>query len=204
MPDVLPPAPDYGFGPSPSQSPAPQEQGNGIAVAGMVLGILALVLCWVMFVNFVLGVLGIVFGALGMAKAKRIGGKNRGLALAGLVTGILGIVAGVLVFVVVMSAFNDYLDKGKSSLIRVKLMRLADMRYSEWAMEHPDKACPSSLAEIEPDAMERTDSWGHEFKMVCGPDAPPGVHGIGVYSLGEDGIDGTPDDIKSWEHFGRR
>jgi hypothetical protein len=197
MPDVLPPAPPEFGSPSPAQAP-PSQEGNGIAVAGLVVGILALVLCWVMVVNFILGVLGIVFGAVGMAKAKRIGGKNRGMALAGLITGILGIVSGVVIFFVVLAAFKDYAAGGKRTVARFEIETIVNMDYPTWAMQHPDKACPSSLAEL---GTNTVDPWGHEYKMVCGPDAPSGVKGLGVYSVGEDGKEGTSDDLKSW---GRR
>jgi hypothetical protein len=35
--------------------------------------------------------------------------------------------------------------------------------------------------------------------MYCGQNLPAGAKGIAVSSAGEDGKDGTPDDIKSWE-----
>ena len=35
--------------------------------------------------------------------------------------------------------------------------------------------------------------------MLCGPSLPPGAKGLAVMSAGEDGKEGTADDIKSWE-----
>jgi hypothetical protein len=35
--------------------------------------------------------------------------------------------------------------------------------------------------------------------MICGAVLPPGAKGIAVMSLGEDGKEGTADDLKSWE-----
>jgi hypothetical protein len=53
---------------------APQEQKNGFAVAGFVLSLLPL--------------LGLIFSILGLSRAAKIGGKGKGLAIAGLVLSI--------------------------------------------------------------------------------------------------------------------
>jgi hypothetical protein len=85
-----------GFAPETQASQS--QEGNGMAVAGMVLGILAVVLCWFPFVNWALALLGIVFGALGIGKGNRVG-KGKGMAIAGLVCAIVGAVLGVALFV---------------------------------------------------------------------------------------------------------
>ena len=75
--------------PQPYQPPQPQPapaqgQTDGLAVAGMVLGIVALLFCWVPFLNIVLAILAIVFSIVGMAR-----GISRGMAIAGLVLGLI-------------------------------------------------------------------------------------------------------------------
>jgi hypothetical protein len=82
----------------------PQQQGNGLAVAGMVLGILALVLFFFWPLAILLGLLGIIFGALGISKAGKIGGKGKGMAIAGLVCGVLGMLSAIIFIVAVLSA----------------------------------------------------------------------------------------------------
>jgi uncharacterized membrane protein len=159
------------------------------------------VLCWLSIIAFVLGVLGIVFGAIGMSKAKKIGGKNRGMALAGLILGIVGIILAIVFIVVVVSAFEDYAKGGRRAIGRMAKFdvdRIANERYPEWAMVHPDTACPKSIDELGGDSL---DPWGHPYRLFCGPTLPPGVHGIGVMSVGEDGKEGTSDDVKSWESY---
>lgn len=69
-----------------------------MAVAGMVLGIIALVLCWIPFLGWILGLLGVIFGGVGIGKANRVG-KGKGAAVAGLVCGALSIVIGIALFV---------------------------------------------------------------------------------------------------------
>jgi hypothetical protein len=101
---------------TPHAAPVPSQQGNGLAVAGMVLGILGLVLCWVPFLGWLCALIGIVLGALGMSKAKKVGGKGKGMAIAGLVCGILGLLIGVVLFVLATMAvreFGSYVSKGK-------------------------------------------------------------------------------------------
>jgi hypothetical protein len=91
----------YGFTPGPPAG-APQmqqNQGNGMAVAGLVMGILGLVLCFIPFLGWILALLGIIFGAVGMGKANKIGGKGKGLAVTGLILGVLGLIVGVALFI---------------------------------------------------------------------------------------------------------
>jgi hypothetical protein len=42
------------------------------------------------------------------------------------------------------------------------------------------------------------DYWGRPLRLVCFHDMPAGTAGIVVMSKGEDGADGTNDDIASW------
>ncbi len=108
--------PNYGFtpGPGPQGMPppgyAPQggpPPGNGMAVAALVLGILALVLCIVPFLNWILAILGVVFGALGMSKANKIGGKGKGLAITGLILGCVGALIGTIIFIWAIQATRN-------------------------------------------------------------------------------------------------
>ncbi|MER6182679.1 hypothetical protein [Streptomyces sp. NPDC001652] len=79
----------YGW---PGMQPLPS---NGMGTAGLVLGILsALVFClWPLAI--VLGVLGVIFGAIGRGKARRGVATNPGQALAGIICGAAGIALGI-------------------------------------------------------------------------------------------------------------
>ncbi len=74
----------------------PQPTANSIANTGGTLGIIAFVLGWIpilgIFVGWPLGVLAIIFGALGIGRANRMGGLGKGMAVTGLVLGILTVV----------------------------------------------------------------------------------------------------------------
>lgn len=56
-----------------------KQQGNGMGVAGFVLALLGLLLCWVPILDWILWLLGLIFSIIGMFKPKK------GLAIAGLV-----------------------------------------------------------------------------------------------------------------------
>ena len=76
-----------------TRSPATQ-QGNGLAVAGLVCGLVGL-----LFFNVILGPLAIILGGIGWSKANR-GARHRGMAIAAVVFGILDLVVwGVLIAV---------------------------------------------------------------------------------------------------------
>jgi Domain of unknown function (DUF4190) len=76
---------------------APQRQGNnGLAIAGLVCGLVGLLLFW-----FVLGPLAIIFGGVGLSRAKR-GAGHRGMAIAAIVLGVIDIVVYSIVLVAVV------------------------------------------------------------------------------------------------------
>ncbi len=61
--------------------------------------------------------------------------------------------------------------------------------------------CPTTadLAEYVNQKSEFNDPFGSPYIIKCGADLPAGARGIAVYSKGEDGKDGTSDDLRSWE-----
>jgi hypothetical protein len=87
----------------PEVQPAPAA-GNGIGVAGFVTGLLSCVLFFLWPLSVILGILGIIFGAVGRGKAKR-GAKGLGLSTAGLILGVVGLALMVLFIVVLAGVF---------------------------------------------------------------------------------------------------
>jgi hypothetical protein len=102
--------PGSGFTQDAGMQGAP-PQGNGMAVAGLVLGLIGLVFCWVAIIGWLIGLLGIIFGAVGISKANRIGGKGKGMAIAGLATGLAGIIIGILLYVVIFAAAKHEFER---------------------------------------------------------------------------------------------
>ena len=108
-PDPDAPPPQHPAEPAPygAASPAPGPYGqqpvqarNGFGTAALVLGILALVSSITVVGGILLGLVAIVFGALGRGRAKRGEATNGSSATAGLVLGIVAlVVAGGLIAV---------------------------------------------------------------------------------------------------------
>lgn len=71
---------------------------NGMGTAALVVGVVALVLAVLLIffpIAFVLGILAVIFGAVGMRRATRGEANNRGHAIAGLTCGALAIVLSI-------------------------------------------------------------------------------------------------------------
>jgi len=76
-----------------------QRQGNnGLAIAGLVCGLVGL-----LFFSVVLGPLAVIFGGVGLSRAKR-GESHRGMALAAVILGVVDI---LLFVVLVIAAANN-------------------------------------------------------------------------------------------------
>lgn len=76
---------------------------NGTGTAGLVLGIVAAVLFCMWPLAIIAGILGVIFGAMGRAKAKRGEATNGGQALAGLICGAAGVVLSIAMVVVLVA-----------------------------------------------------------------------------------------------------
>ena len=102
------PPPQYGAAPQlPPAAPGyPPQYGmpgaqpkNGLGTAGLVTGIIGLVLAWCGIVGIVLAVLGIVFGGVGLARANRGEATNKGMAMTGVVLGCIALGLNILIWV---------------------------------------------------------------------------------------------------------
>lgn len=92
-------------------------------------------------------------------------------------------------------------SKNKDDVAQLAVKKYAFEAYGEWSQAHPDKSCPDKLGDLSQymDVKDINDPWGHPYVMYCGQALPAGARGgIAVLSFGEDGREGTDDDIKSW------
>ncbi|WP_329054821.1 DUF4190 domain-containing protein [Amycolatopsis sp. NBC_01488] len=83
----------------------PMLRTSGMAVAGMVIGIVALVTFWVPFVDLVLGFLAIGLSWAGMLQADRPGYTGKGMGIAGLVCGIVAVIPALVVMLFFFGLF---------------------------------------------------------------------------------------------------
>jgi prepilin-type N-terminal cleavage/methylation domain-containing protein len=114
-----------------------------------------------------------------------------------IVLAILALVMGVLVGPKIL----DYFRRARIETTVMKLSRYANEAYPGWAMAHPGKSCPDTLADLGEYANDRdgTDAWGNPIRLLCGASLPAGARQIAFLSIGEDGREDTGDDLKSWE-----
>ena len=103
--------------PNPVNSPynqPPAVPGKGLSIAGMVCGIVSLVLLCTSWFSLIPAVVGVVLSAIGYSKAKAVGAQ-KGMATAGIVTSTVAIgidlIASIIVTAVGFSVL-DYLDSG--------------------------------------------------------------------------------------------
>lgn len=102
----IPQSPPIQAGPP---SPARVKGGNGLATAGFVLGLIGLLASWIPVLNIVgliLGLLGAVLAAVGLAKSKS-SGTRKGLATSGLILGGLAVIIAIVINVVFVNAVGE-------------------------------------------------------------------------------------------------
>jgi Protein of unknown function (DUF2510) len=103
-----PPGPQFAPPPPGRRPTTGARTGNGIALAGMVCGIVGLVTGWLPFV----GVLGIVASIVGLSlsipglRRSRASGERRSFAITGIITSAVGLVVGVLGIVFTIVVFR--------------------------------------------------------------------------------------------------
>ncbi|HTM23252.1 MAG TPA: DUF4190 domain-containing protein [Kofleriaceae bacterium] len=112
-PGYPPPQQPGSYLPYPPPDQQQEQPGNGMAVAGMVLGIISVVLFFIPLVGAVIALVGLILSFAGMSRANNIGGKGKGMAIAGLVCSIVGLLLGAYMIYAVFVAVNE-VNKYKS------------------------------------------------------------------------------------------
>jgi hypothetical protein len=94
----------YGQPQYPQYPPAfVQPPGNGMGVAGFILGLLGLLFFWIPFFGLILALLGVCLGGAGISVGKKRG-AGIGLAVTGLVLGLVALVPTVFFLIAVMGS----------------------------------------------------------------------------------------------------
>lgn len=86
---------------------------NGMATGALIMGIIAAVLAWIPLINvlaWILGILAIIFGIIGIVKAGKMNGLGKGKAMTGLILGILAIVFFYVSYMLLASAVESNLQ----------------------------------------------------------------------------------------------
>lgn len=80
---------------------AEQKKSNGLGTAGFVLSLIAIFLCWIPILDWILWALGLIFSFVGVFK------RPRGLAIAGLVISLICVVILVAVIGAALAAISS-------------------------------------------------------------------------------------------------
>lgn len=94
----------------PQQPHASSAPGKGMAVTALVLGILALLLCWTVIGGVLLGLPAVILGIVAVVRARKGKSGGRGLAIGGIITGLLGIVLAIVLTVVATTFLARFVD----------------------------------------------------------------------------------------------
>ncbi|MGB9227671.1 DUF4190 domain-containing protein [Mycobacterium sp.] len=105
-PGAYPPAPQ----PYSSFPLAPGAPRNGLGVASLVVGIVALLVSWTIFGGVALGVVAVILGAFARGRFRRGQATNGGVAIAGIVLGTVAAVAPII-FLVVLGLGTDVFNE---------------------------------------------------------------------------------------------
>lgn len=87
--------------------PVPPAPGNGISIASLVLGIIAIPMTCVYGLGIILAILAVIFGHVGHSQSKAQTGQANGMATAGLVCGYISLGIVVLVFIIALAAWGS-------------------------------------------------------------------------------------------------
>jgi hypothetical protein len=99
--------------PPPGGYPQAAGRRNGVGVAALVIGVVALVLVVLLLfspLGAFLGLVAVVLGIVGLARANRGEADNRGQAVTGLVTGGLALLIGIVVTISVGTWFSTHVN----------------------------------------------------------------------------------------------
>lgn len=116
-PHGLAPAAPGGFAPGRGT----QTGKNGMAVAALVCGIIAVLIAWIPFIvvgGIVLAALALTFGIIGLRRSNEVG-RGRGQAITGIVTGGIAMalaVVGIVLSVIFWRELSDFIEPGPNDV----------------------------------------------------------------------------------------
>lgn len=100
---------------------APPAPRNGLGLAALILGIVALPLCLTgltAWLAIILGIIAVPLAIAGLARVRRGTATNRAVTIAGLVLGVVGIAGGIASTVVTIQAVDDALSGPTATVVQ--------------------------------------------------------------------------------------
>lgn len=96
----------------PTTQTMPPKPRNGMGTAALILGILAILTCWIPVVGFVLGLIALILGVVGRGRVKKLQATNGGAATTGLVLGVLSVIVNILATLLIGGVVFAFLGIG--------------------------------------------------------------------------------------------
>ncbi|WP_165165107.1 DUF4190 domain-containing protein [Corynebacterium qintianiae] len=93
---------------------APVQEQNGMALAALIVGIIALFSIFFAPVAALAGIAAIILGVLGLRKAKAMapGNNRRGMSIAGIVTGAIALLLAIALMAFLGTVINEMVNSG--------------------------------------------------------------------------------------------
>jgi hypothetical protein len=100
------------------------NDGNSMAIASFVIGMLAATMAFLVLTSpgaILFGLIAIGLGIVGMGKANRLGGLNKGLAISGIVSGLLGVLVAGAILAGLVNLGNRAAEEAQSPEVQQRL-----------------------------------------------------------------------------------
>ncbi|WP_277211836.1 DUF4190 domain-containing protein [Isoptericola croceus] len=176
-PPGQPPAPaPYGAPP-----PRPASEKRGLAIAALVLGIVALLGCWIPILNIgsiLLGLVGIVLGIVAIVQAARGTAGGKVMAIVGVALSVVAIVLSIVVSVLSFSALTAYIEEQPSLIVE-------ELEDAGLGLDDLEAATSNAGGEV---GFEETYTYDDGLAITV---SAPQEFTPGEYAVGTDG-EGTP------------
>lgn len=88
---------DRGLDPVDEHGAPPIPRSNGVATGAMICGIVGLLICWVPLLGFIVALVAVVLGVIGLTGQAAKAGVGKGAAVAGVATGGIALVLAIIV-----------------------------------------------------------------------------------------------------------
>jgi hypothetical protein len=102
------------YGAAPSGYTEARPPSNGMGLAALILGVVAVLGAWIPLVNLisiVLAILGIVLGFMGLRKVKRREATNRGMALTGIILSAFALLVSIVISIALGAFIGSNIDE---------------------------------------------------------------------------------------------
>lgn len=183
-----PPPGAYAYGYPPPQFAPQQQQGSGLGIAALVLGIIAVLLCWIPVVNYLAIVLALVGLGLGIAGILR---SHRVMSIIGSALSVLAIVLAIVVNVVFVAAVDDAVADLDASVS-------TDARLPEGGGSALDEETDANAGAAEPGVNGR----GNIVKAVGEEGGLTDESGAELLTFAVDSIAVDPQCTADWQEYG--